>query len=161
MICLNVEIKTVRSFEESGEKIIRQNSVLSQKTWVLTSIVFCTGIYKLIRCTSRMQNCSMQTNMTRVTCAYAVWRTTQKVAYFGIREDKNFFSFQTDFLLKWQISYRYICIACPHVYSRDSKRAKYTNSLSLSLYIYIYIYIYVCVCVCVCVCNRRSELVTN
>jgi len=31
MVCLNVKIKTVRSFEESG-KIIRQSSVISQKT---------------------------------------------------------------------------------------------------------------------------------
>jgi len=32
MVCLNVKIKTVRSFEESGKKIIRPSSVISQKT---------------------------------------------------------------------------------------------------------------------------------
>ena len=41
--------------------------------------------------------------MTKVAAAYAVSRTTRKVAYFGIREDKNFFFFQTNFLLKCQL----------------------------------------------------------
>jgi len=52
-----------------------------------------------------MQNCSVRTNATKVTAAYTVLRTTRKVAYFSIQEDTNIFflSFQTDFLLKWQL----------------------------------------------------------
>ena len=76
---------------------------MSQKTWVLTCIVFCIGIYMLIMCTSRKQNCSMRTNVTKVTAAYAISRTTRKVADFGIWEDKTFFfSLHTDFPLKLQ-----------------------------------------------------------
>jgi len=45
--------------------------------------------------------------MTKVTAAYAISRTTRKVAYIDVREDKNIFSFQKHFLLKWQITYRY------------------------------------------------------
>jgi hypothetical protein len=91
----------------------------------------------LIRRTSRKQNCSMRSNVTKVTAAYAISRTTPKVAYFGVREDKTFFfSFHTDFLLKGQMTYRYTCIVCPDISSRDSKRAKHvipihTNIITL------------------------------
>jgi len=77
----------------------------------------------------------MRTNVTKVTAAYAISRTSQKVAYFGNEKIKTFFSFQTDFL-KWQITYRHTYITCPGVYSRGSKRAKYvipihTNIITL------------------------------
>ena len=95
----------------------------------------------------------MRSNVTKVTAAYAISRTTPKVAYFCIREDKTFFSFHTDFLLKGQMTYGYTCIVCPDVSSRDSKRAKHvipihTNIITLETkrlpYIYMYgIHVYV------------------
>ena len=94
--------------------------------------------------------------MTKVTAAYAIWRTTQKVAYFGIREDKNIFFFFSDKFSFKLTTYRYTCIACPDVYmySRDSKRTQYvihihtniittkTKLLQFRLYCHTYVYIF-------------------
>jgi len=105
----------------------------------------------LIRCTSRKQHCSTRSNVTKVTAAYAISRTTRKVAYFGIREDKTFF--YTDFLLKGQITHRYTWIARPDVSCRDSKRVKYmipihTNIITLKakrLQYRLYCHTYICI----------------
>ena len=85
-------------------------------------------------CTSRKQNCSIRTNVTNVTAAYAISQTTEKLLISVYEKIKTFFfSFQTDFLLKWQITYRYTCIACPDVYSRDSKRTKYIIPIHINI----------------------------
>jgi len=45
----------------------------------------------LIRCISRKQNCSMRANVTKISAAYAISRTTRNVAYIDNERIKHFF----------------------------------------------------------------------
>ena len=102
--------------------------------------------------------------MTKVTAAYVISRTTRKVAYIDMREDKNIFFFSEKFSFKMTDNLQiptYTCITCPDVYSRDSKRAKHVilihnNIITLKtklLQFCLYSRTYICI--------RCSELVTH